>query len=443
MPSRNILPSAIARLIDLVVFFICGIASLYSYQYFFSADVDFDRYFTLIVFGGFAFALFNNKLYRSWRSEGFFKLIQTIGAVVTKTWLLVFFGLLASKTNDLYSRLWIVAWVGFTFFGLLFVRYLSYIYLGRLRSKGMNLKHVVIIGSGCTVKELQARIARSPWAGFRVSKHIAEPSNAELNKLADEPYDEIWLAMEMGEQHHIPQIMEGLKNSTANVRFVPDWFSYRLINHGVSEVLGVEMVDLYGTPMSGSNLLIKSAEDFIISILLIILCSPLFILLAIMVKISSSGPVLYRQTRVGWNGRHFEILKFRTMPPNTDKDGMVWGNSAKKTADAFSRFMRKTSLDELPQFFNVLKGDMSIVGPRPERPEFVKKFKEEIPGYMKKHLVKAGITGWAQIHGWRGDTDLQARIEHDLFYIDNWSLLLDLKIIFYTPWKVLISKNAY
>jgi putative colanic acid biosynthesis UDP-glucose lipid carrier transferase len=184
-------------------------------------------------------------------------------------------------------------------------------------------------------------------------------------------------------------------------------------------------------------------EDFVISLVLVVLLSPLYLFLAVMVKLSSPGPVIYRQKRVGWNGEHFDILKFRSMPVNTEKEGVVWGNSAQKTENRFCRWMRKTSLDELPQFFNVLRGDMSIVGPRPERPEFVEKFKDEIPGYMKKHLVKAGITGWAQIHGWRGDTDLKARIEHDLFYIDNWSLMLDLKIIFYTPWRGLINKNAY
>jgi putative colanic acid biosynthesis UDP-glucose lipid carrier transferase len=247
----------------------------------------------------------------------------------------------------------------------------------------------------------------------------------------------------MDDHQKMPMIMEGLKNSTANVRFVPDWLSYRLINHGVSEVLGIEMVDLYGTPMNGTNLLIKNIEDFVISFLAVVLLSPLFLLLAIMVKMSSPGPVFYRQKRVSWNGEHFEILKFRTMPVDNEKEEVIWGNSAQKTVSPLCHFIRKTSLDELPQFFNVLKGDMSVVGPRPERPEFVEKFKEEIPGYMKKHLVKAGITGWAQIHGWRGDTDLEARIEHDLFYIDNWSLLLDLKIIFYTPLRGFINENAY
>jgi putative colanic acid biosynthesis UDP-glucose lipid carrier transferase len=316
--------------------------------------------------------------------------------------------------------------------------------LGQTAKEGLNLKHVVIIGAGKTATELRERIVRSPQSGFRVEQYLIAPNLEQLQAIAQEPFDEIWLALAMENHQQIPHLMEGLKNSTANVRFVPDWFSYRLINHGVSEVLGIEMVDLYGTPMSGSNLYIKAIEDFVISLLMVIVLSPLFLFLAIMVKLSSPGPVFYRQKRVGWNGAHFDILKFRTMPVNIEKEGLIWGNSAKKAANnRFCAWIRKASLDELPQFFNVLKGDMSIVGPRPERPEFVEQFKDEIPGYMKKHLVKAGITGWAQIHGWRGDTDLQARIEHDLFYIDNWSLMLDLKIIFYTPWRGLIHKNAY
>ena len=444
MSSRNLLPATIARFIDVSVFVIAGVMAFYSYQIVRPSDLDSQRYFSLILMGAFIFILLNSQLYRSWRSEGFFKLIQTVGTVVVQTWVLIGFWLLFSKTNDFYSRAWILMWAIYTFSGLLMARYIAHLILGRLRARGINLKHVVIIGSSGTAKELQQRIERSPWTGFRVSQYLVAPSEAQLQDLAKEPLDEIWLALGMSDHDQISALMESLKNSTANVRFVPDWFSYRLINHGVSEVLGIEMVDLYGTPMSGANLFIKAIEDFVISLLLIILLSPVFLFLAIMVKLSSPGPVLYRQKRVGWNGAHFEILKFRTMPVNIEKEGLIWGSSAKKAANSrFCAWIRKASLDELPQFFNVLKGDMSIVGPRPERPEFVEQFKEEIPGYMKKHLVKAGITGWAQIHGWRGDTDLLTRIEHDLFYIDNWSLFLDLKIIFYTPWRGLINKNAY
>jgi len=443
MASRNILPSALARILDLAVFVLGGVIAFYLYEFYRGVVLDFQRYLALIFLGTLVFALLNGQLYRSWRSEGFLKLIQTVCAVLTKTWILIVFTLMFSKTNDMYSRLWILMWAALVFFGLLASRYLTHLSLGKIRSQGFNLKHVVIIGSSGTAEELKKRVNQSPWAGFRVDQYLSSPSIEQLQAISREPFDEIWLALTMDDHRQMSIVMEGLKNSTANVRFVPDWFSYRLINHGVSEVFGIEMVDLYGTPMSGANLFIKNIEDITISLFVVIFLSPLFLLLAIMVKISSPGPVFYRQTRVGWNGRYFEILKFRTMPVNTEQEGVIWGNSAKKTASPFCRFIRKTSLDELPQFFNVLKGDMSIVGPRPERPEFVEKFKDEIPGYMKKHLVKAGITGWAQIHGWRGDTDLQARIEHDLFYIDSWSLLLDLKIIFYTPWRGLINKNAY
>jgi putative colanic acid biosynthesis UDP-glucose lipid carrier transferase len=211
----------------------------------------------------------------------------------------------------------------------------------------------------------------------------------------------------------------------------------------VSEVLGMQMIDLYGTPMTGMNLFLKSMEDYLISTLILIFISPLMLVLAIGVKLSSPGPILYRQERVGWNGEVFEIYKFRTMPVDLEEGKVVWGGSAGKSVTSFSKWLRSTSLDELPQFINVLQGKMSIVGPRPERPVFVEQFKKEIPGYMKKHLVKAGITGWAQIHGWRGDTDLNARIEHDLYYIENWSLWLDLKIIFFTVFRGFVNKNAY
>ena len=177
--------------------------------------------------------------------------------------------------------------------------------------------------------------------------------------------------------------------------------------------------------------------------LILILISPLILILAICVKVSSPGPIFYRQERIGWNGEVFEILKFRSMPTNLEEEQVQWGGSANKSVTGFSKWMRATSLDELPQFFNVLQGQMSIVGPRPERPIFVEQFKQEIPDYMKKHLVKAGITGWAQIHGWRGDTDLHARIEHDLYYIENWSLWLDFKIIFLTIFRGFVNKNAY
>jgi putative colanic acid biosynthesis UDP-glucose lipid carrier transferase len=168
------------------------------------------------------------------------------------------------------------------------------------------------------------------------------------------------------------------------------------------------------------------------------------LLIAIGVKLSSRGPVFYRQERVGWNNRKFIMLKFRSMPVEAEsKTGPVWAKPGEKRATRFGALLRKTSLDELPQLINVLKGDMSLVGPRPERPDFVEVFKEQVPNYMKKHMVKAGITGWAQVNGWRGDTDLKQRIEHDLYYIQHWSVWFDLEIALRTLVFGFVSKNAY
>ena len=187
----------------------------------------------------------------------------------------------------------------------------------------------------------------------------------------------------------------------------------------------------------------KAIEDYSLAAILATLASPLLLAIAIGIKLTSKGPVLYRQERVTWNGEVFEMLKFRTMPVSAeDATGPVWARHGESRATPFGTFLRRTSLDELPQLLNVLRGEMSLVGPRPERPQFVEQFRSQIPGYMQKHLVKAGITGWAQVNDLRGDSDLAQRIQYDLFYIDNWSLWFDLRILFRTLWHILKSRNA-
>jgi len=188
---------------------------------------------------------------------------------------------------------------------------------------------------------------------------------------------------------------------------------------------------------------IKRAEDIVVATIILILISPIMLIVAIGVKVTSPGPIFYRQTRVTLHNKNFKMLKFRSMPTNAEQNGVQWGDSKSKTNTKFGQFIRATSLDELPQFLNVLKSDMSIVGPRPERDIFIDKFAQDIPNYMDKHEVKAGITGWAQINGWRGDTSLEKRIEFDLYYINNWSLWFDIKIIFLTIFKGFINKNSY
>jgi putative colanic acid biosynthesis UDP-glucose lipid carrier transferase len=215
------------------------------------------------------------------------------------------------------------------------------------------------------------------------------------------------------------------------------------LNRSVTEIAGIPVISLTETPMLGANRGIKAIEDYAIATIVLAVATPLMALIALGVKLSSPGPVFYRQRRITWNGKQFEMIKFRTMPVDTEAaSGPVWARHGERRATRFGAFLRRTSLDEMPQLLNVLKGEMSLVGPRPERPKFVEQFRDEIPAYMLKHLVKAGITGWAQINDLRGDSDLAQRIQYDLYYIDHWSLWFDLRILARTLWHLLTSRNA-
>ena len=437
----------IIRLMDILLIWLAGYLALNLRKVIEVPDVEFPEsltgYHSLIASAGFVFLVFSREVYRSWRGSALPMMFLRVSA----TWLAVIGVLLLwlflVKASDDYSRIWFGLW---TVLGILLLwaeRLLVYLMLRILRRKGYNLKHVALVGQGPTADRLLRRLREIDWTGFHIAHQLPDPNEQQLEQLAREPLDEIWLALPLSDADAIRKTLHGLRHTVASIRLSPDWFTYRLINHGVSDVLGIPMLDLTASPMMGLNSSIKWLEDKTLSAVLLLLVSPLMLLLALGVKLSSPGPVFYRQERVGLNNQPFMMLKFRSMPLHAEAGGVRWGGSAKKTTTRFGRFIRRTSLDELPQFINVLKGDMSIVGPRPERPMFVEQFKHEVPDYMKKHMVKAGITGWAQVNGWRGDTDLHARIEHDLFYIENWSLWLDLKIIALTVIKGFVNKNAY
>ena len=287
------------------------------------------------------------------------------------------------------------------------------------------------------------RIQRNFLPGLKGKRFISDV--AELRQYVDEGnVDQVWIALPHSEEEVIRNVISALDGSAAEIRYVPDIFEYQLMHHSLSEVAGVPVVNISYSAIDGVNEIVKSIEDYILSMVLLIMASPFMLLIAAGIKITSSGPVLYRQRRVGWNGVEFTMYKFRSMPVKAEeKSGPVWASKVDNRATRFGSFLRKTSLDELPQLLNVLQGKMSLIGPRPERPMFVEKYKDEVPHYMKKHLVKAGLTGWAQVHGWRGNTCLHTRIEHDLYYIENWSLWLDIKIIVMTIFRGLVHKNAY
>jgi putative colanic acid biosynthesis UDP-glucose lipid carrier transferase len=239
-----------------------------------------------------------------------------------------------------------------------------------------------------------------------------------------------------------------LRHHTISIRFVLDIFGLDLLSHSISDLAGFPMLNLNASPMVGVNRMVKALEDRIIAFFILIFISPILLGIAISVKLTSKGPVLFKQLRHGWDGRIIKVYKFRTMYVHQETHGKVTqATQNDKRITRLGKFLRRTSLDELPQFFNVLQGRMSIVGPRPHAIEHNEFYKDSIKAYMQRHKVKPGITGWAQVNGWRGETDhlgkMEKRVEYDLFYIENWSLGLDLKIIFLTIFQGFFHKNAY
>lgn len=398
------------------------------------------------------------NVYRSWRGASLFSEFKPL----IYAWASTIVGLIAfiffTKTADDYSRHWLGLWFITAFAVMGLVRLLLRMLLRQMRRRGRNLRYIVLVGNAEKCIDIAQRIDQAPWLGLAVQGYFGENDSAknhqnikqlgQINDLIEylqtNAVDQVWIAMSLRDIDTIEALNKNLAKTAVEVLLVPDILGWRLLNHSVVQINGLPLINIAVSPINGINVLAKWLEDKILATLILILISPLMLLIAIAVKLTSPGPVLYSQERVSWSGKRFKMLKFRTMPKDADlKDGSpIWGQARSKQPTKVGVFLRKTSLDELPQFINVLKGDMSIVGPRPERPMFVEEFRHEIDGYMQKHLVKAGITGWAQVNGWRGDTCLKTRIEHDLYYIEHWSFWLDLKIIILTIFKGFVNCNA-
>jgi len=457
----------ILRLLDVSIVLSCGMLSYYysnAFETFTAAGIQglpghyVKAIWLAVGLAAALFPLFN--IYRVWRGSSTLTEIKYL----TMAWLLV--GLLLAglafitKSGADYSRHWMVLWFVSTWCVLVCSRAILRIVLRWMRSSGFNHRHIVIVGTGEQAMVVADRLRRSTWFGLEISALFGEHTEKLPDWLRDKKIisdvgelrqyverkgvDQVWISLPHSEEKTIREVIAALDGSAVGIRYVPDIFEYQLMHHSLSEIAGVPVVNISYSAIDGMNEVIKAFEDYLLSAALLILASPLMLLIAIIIKVSSPGPVFYRQKRVGWNGVEFTMYKFRSMPVEAEKtSGPVWASEVDKRATGFGSFLRKTSLDELPQLFNVLQGKMSLIGPRPERPHFVEKYKDEVPHYMKKHLVKAGLTGWAQVHGWRGNTCLHTRIEHDLYYIENWSLWLDIKIIVMTIFRGLVHKNAY
>jgi putative colanic acid biosynthesis UDP-glucose lipid carrier transferase len=381
------------------------------------------------------FPLFS--VYRAWRDTSIFAEIK----LLTWGWLAVAFALsalaLMTKTGAQFSRMWAGVWLLIGWVALVTYRILSRLLLRWMRSKGYNRRQIVIAGAGELAKQVAEKINSAGWMGLEIVGFFSENGVHGINKTSGQTrvfgdlsalptfiennvIDQIWIAMPLKEEGTVKALMRELRHSTADIRFIPDIFSFQLLNHSITDIAGLPVIYLSVTPMDGVNRLLKAVEERVLAFMILLFTSPKMLLIALGIKLSSKGPMFYRQERVSWNGEPFTMLKFRSMPVDSEVDtGPIWAKKGEQRATWLGSLLRKTSLDELPQFINVLKGEKSIVGPCPERTVFVDQFKDEVPDYMKKHMVKAGITGWAQVNGWRGDTDLKKRVEHDLYYIDT------------------------
>ena len=330
--------------------------------------------------------------------------------------------------------------------------------LREFRRRGFNLRHVVGVGEGSAIETLIQRIDKFPELGLRMIGVVTH-ENSVAKSLRNKPVlghfkeiqeivhrykpDQILVALPRHQYVDLDRILLLLRDETLDIQLVPDIHEYVTLGCEIEDFDGLPIVNINDSPLAGWGAVAKRFTDvFLAGIALCFLTIPLA-LIGIAIKMTSRGPIFYKQERMGLDGRNFQMIKFRSMAMDAEAKGAVWAQPNDSRRTRLGSFLRATSLDELPQLWNVLKGDMSLVGPRPERPIFVKEFRKDIPLYMLRHKVKAGITGWAQVNGWRGNTSLDRRIECDLYYIRNWSYFLDLKIIILTFWKGFINKNAY
>lgn len=412
----------------------------------------------LIVLSAFQMIGGISDFYRSWRGV---KLSVEL-SLVLKNWTL---SLLLSMGITTYSEVLglsfkiMLEWYFFVCLGVVICRMSIRAGARLIRTLGYNTRRIAIAGSMPVAINLAKSFIDEPWLGFvvvgiydnKIVKNNEIEYKGDFNKLIVDAkageLDRIYLAMSMSDEIEMRELIRNLTNTTCSVILIPDIFTFNILQSRTEEVNGVPVVPLFDTPINGINMVFKRLEDIFLSLLIIILISPILLVIAVAVKVSSPGPVIFKQKRYGMDGKAIKVWKFRSMTVMENDTLVKQATKNDVRVTKVGSFLRKTSLDELPQFFNVLSGKMSIVGPRPHAVAHNEQYRNIIEGYMLRHKVKPGITGWAQINGWRGETDtidkMEKRIEYDLEYIREWSIWLDLKIILLTVFKGFINKSAY
>ena len=401
-------------------------------------------------------------LYSSWRGRSLWQMVNhTVIAMLFVMSAGVLFAFLIRQIDEL-SRSWMLLWYALAIAGIVLSRAVFYSLLWGLREHGFNQKRVVIAGYGDTGRELHKRAMEQQWTGYQVVATYDKDGAAALDErienlktfndirsaVARHQAHEVWITLPLAESHQLQQLQYLLMNELVDIRWVPDTAAMSILSHRTVEFLGMPVVELNHPASLGWHGMAKEVFDRVFALVVLILLSPLFLSLAIAIRQSSPGPVIFRQRRLGLNGRIFHVYKFRSMKVHQESEDQV---TQARRDDAritdIGRFMRRTSLDELPQFLNVLMGHMSVVGPRPHALVHNDLYKDKLSRYMQRHRVKPGITGWAQINGYRGETNTEEkmarRVELDLYYIQHWSFWMDLKIILWTAFRGWTDANAY
>jgi Undecaprenyl-phosphate glucose phosphotransferase len=457
--------SLAARLLDVVLVLVgAAIASHIRFEDVTQHNID----YAFVAFSAaFALALFPAfGVYVSWRGRSKIGLAGQVSLAWITVQICSLVLMFTVHRSDFVSRLWFAYWTGSTGALMIAARVSVHRLLARVRQSGLDLRKVAVVGRGAHAAALVSKIYGCTEAGFRTAAVLdvspegfavtgvarAVPEFNDLHAFAAyiraQDVHELWLALPLSEEHTIYECVKELRDDLINIRFMPDLRSLAMFESSMIDLLGVPAINLVASPLSPTSQLQKEMFDRLFAALALVSLSPLLLAIAIAIKLSSRGPVIFKQKRKGADGRVFTIYKFRSMRIHIEKPGCV--SQATRHDPRVTRvgaFLRRASLDELPQFFNVLRGDMSVVGPRPHALEHDDLYQKVVAGYIQRYRIKPGITGWAQINGFRGETDriekMERRVEHDLYYLGNWSFALDMRIIAATIVKGLVHNNAY
>jgi len=413
----------------------------------------------LVIVPGYVILYSTLNLYKSKRYSSTAREIFDIIKANTLGLVLIFVALyIVNEPN--FSRSMIFIFYVLSILLMIWMRCLVRLILRSIRKKGYNIKYILLVGYSRAAEEYIDRIMANPEWGYVVRgilddtvpagtlyrgvKVLGRVDNIYVI-LPENKLDEIAVTLSLKDYDRLEEIVGICEKSGVHTKFIPDYNSVIPTRPYTEDLFGLPVINIRHVPLTNTiNWILKRAVDIVGSIVAIIVFSPVMVLSAILIKASGDGPIIFKQERVGLHNKTFQMYKFRTMQvQDKSEEKTAWTVKNDPRVTKIGRILRKTSMDEIPQFFNILKGDMSLIGPRPERPFFVDKYKEEIPRYMVKHQVRPGLTGWAQVNGYRGDSSIRKRIDCDIYYIENWSMWLDIKILFLTVFKGFINKNAY